>query len=183
MRNIRAPLFRIQTSRYAPFSGASPHSCAMPSISIASVDFGPWSTRQPTPPPASLAPLPLRRILSPRAFGQAAFAVAGVAEGEIEYLAEHPGLTFQVPFGPGVARHGYAAAAFARIFYPRSATFCHARRMARFGSASEASDSETEMVRNAPGAAAIGAHLSTTERSGNALLTWPALGWGDAAFP
>ncbi|AQR74789.1 hypothetical protein BXU08_15000 [Sphingomonas sp. LM7] len=67
-----------------------------------------------------------------------------MAEGEVEYFAEHPGLAFQVPFCPSVARHGYAAAAFARIFYPRSVAFCHTDMVARFGSASDESGSETE---------------------------------------
>ena len=71
--------------------------------------------------------------------------MAGVAEGEVEYFAEGPGLAFQIPFGPGVARHRHAAAALARIFYPRSTAFRHARMVARFASASDESDSETEM--------------------------------------
>ena len=82
--------------------------------------------------------------LPPRPFDQPALAVAGVAEGEVEYFAEHPGLAFQIPFRPRVARHRHAAAAFARIFYPRSSAFCHARMVAWFGSASERSVSETE---------------------------------------
>ena len=87
---------------------------------------------------------PRQGRLTRRPLGQSALAVAGVAEGEVEYLAEHPGLAFQIPFGPCVARNGHAAAAFARIFYPRSSAFRHARMVARFGSASDANASETE---------------------------------------
>lgn len=83
--------------------------------------------------------------LAGRPLGKAALAVAGMAEGEVEYFAEHPGLAFQVPFGPCVARHGHAAAPFARIFYPRSAALCHARMVARFASASDESDSVMDM--------------------------------------